>query len=129
MKQTIKIQNVQPIKKKDVATKVTDPIKYEDPQRIMDRSTMVIGNHSKRISDVCSKDPHFTSLKTIPTAVFSKHKNVIKSFKRNFAKETEFYVKNSSIGNYFTEDETKGTKRDYSHSPVSRRTLMPSLRE
>ena len=55
-------------------------MKYEDSQLIIDRSTMVIGQHSKKISDLFNKHKEYTSLKTIPTAIFSKSKNVKQSF-------------------------------------------------
>ena len=61
----------------------------------------------------------------------SKHQNVIKSFKRNFARETDFYSKNSSLGNYFSEDETRQTKNDLTSTPASKynKIYKPNLRE
>ena len=82
---------------------------YEDPKKLADESKWVIANHSKQVTEIADRYRTYTSPKTIPTAMQSKWKSVLNSFKRNFNKESQLVeaAKLRAKMNYQTEDETR----------------------
>ena len=82
---------------------------YEDPKKLAESSKWVIANHSKQVSEIADRYQTYTSPKTIPTAMQSKWKSVLNSFKRNFNKESQLVeaAKLRAKMNYQTEDETR----------------------
>ena len=100
--------------------KVVQPLPYEDPKKLTESAKWAIANHSKQVSEIADRYQTYTSPKTIPTAMQSKWKSVLNSFKRNFNKESQLVeaAKLRAKMNYQTEDETRLKSDQHSFSPT-----------
>lgn len=83
-------------------------------------SKQVIAKHSKYVTEIADRYQTYTSPKTIPTAMQSKWKSVLNSFKRNFNKESQIIeaAKLRARMAYQTEDETRQKSDQNSFSPT-----------
>ena len=89
---------------------MVEPLPYVDPRKLAEATKVAVAGHSKQVTDIADRYATYTSPKTIPTAMQSKWKTVLHSFKRNFNREAMYYeaAKQRTKQNYFTEDETRG---------------------
>ena len=102
---------------------MVQPLPYVDPRKLAVATKQAIAAHSKQVTDIADRYQTYTSPQTIPTAMQSKWKTVLHSFKRNFQREAQFVeaAKQRAKQSYMTEDETRGRSDGVSYSPTGGR--------